>query len=325
MVQKKALILGITGQDGSHLAEILLDKGYEVHGLIRRSATGNKKNMAIIKDKIALHKGDLADATSLYRVINSVRPAEIYNMADQDHVSWSYDAVDYSIDITGAAVARILEIIKQVDAKIRFLQPVSFNMFGKVPSPQNEESSFRPQSLYGCAKVLAYVLARYYRDVYGLFASTAIFGNHESPRRSEEYVTKKIVRAAARISKGLQKEIYLGDLSMKIYFGYSKEYAEAAWNILQLKKTDDFMICTGEVHSVKEWLDESFNFVGLNADDYVKIDSKLIRPSKTDVLTGDPIKARKAFGFRPQVKFKEIVKIMMECELKEVEKELKCR
>jgi len=325
MVQKKALILGITGQDGSHLAEILLDKGYEVHGLIRRSATGNKKNIAHIQDKIALHKGDLADATSLYRVINSVRPAEIYNMADQDHVSWSYDAVDYSIDITGAAVARILEIIKQVDAKIRFLQPVSFNMFGKVPSPQNEESSFRPQSLYGCAKVLAYVLARYYRDVYGLFASTAIFGNHESPRRSEEYVTKKIVRAAARISKGLQKEIYLGDLSMKIDFGYSKEYAEAAWNILQLKKPDDFMICTGEVHSVKEWLDESFNFVGLNADDYVKIDSKLIRPSKTDVLTGDPVKARKAFGFRPKIKFKEIVKIMMECELKEVEKELKCR
>jgi len=198
-------------------------------------------------------------------------------------------------------------------------------MFGKVPSPQNEESSFRPQSLYGCAKVLAYVLARYYRDVYGLFASTAIFGNHESPRRSEEYVTKKIVRAAARISKGLQKEIYLGDLSMKIDFGYSKEYAEAAWNILQLKKPDDFMICTGEVHSVKEWLDESFNFVGLNADDYVKIDSKLIRPSKTDVLTGDPVKARKAFGFRPKIKFKEIVKIMMECELKEVEKELKCR
>ena len=325
MVQKKALILGITGQDGSHLAEILLDKGYEVHGLIRRSATGNKKNIAHIQDKIALHKGDLADATSLYRVINSVRPAEIYNMADQDHVSWSYDAVDYSIDITGAAVARILEIIKQVDAKIRFLQPVSFNMFGKVPSPQNEESSFRPQSLYGCAKVLAYVLARYYRDVYGLFASTAIFGNHESPRRSEEYVTKKIVRAAARISKGLQKEIYLGDLSMKIDFGYSKEYAEASWNILQLKKPDDFMICTGEVHSVKEWLDESFNFVGLNADDYVKIDSKLIRPSKTDVLTGDPVKARKAFGFRPKIKFKEIVKIMMECELKEVEKELKCR
>ncbi len=323
MTQKKVLVLGVTGQDGSFLAELLLDKGYEVHGLIRRSATGNKRNIQGILNKITLHKGDLADATSIYRVINSVKPDEIYNMADQDHVSWSFDAVEYSIDITGAAVARILEAIRHIDPKIKFLQPVSFNMFGKVPSPQNEESNFRPQSPYGCAKVLAYMLARYYRDVFGLFASTAIFGNHESPRRSEEYVTKKIVRAAARISKGLQKELYLGDLSMEIDFGYSKEYAEAAWNILQLKKADDFMICTGEVHSVKEWLDESFRYAGLKADDYVKIDSKLIRPSKTEVLTGDSVKARKAFGFKPKVKFKELVKIMMEHELKEVEKELK--
>ena len=319
---KKALILGITGQDGSYLAELLLSKGYEVHGLIRRSATGNKKNIMHILDKITLHKGDLADSTSLYRIISNVQPDELYNMADQDHVSWSYDAVEYSIDITGTAVARILEIIRQVNPKIRFLQPVSFNMFGKVPSPQNEESNFRPQSPYGCAKVLAYMLARYYRDAFNVFASTAIFGNHESPRRSEEYVTKKITRAAARISKGLQKDLHLGDLSMKIDFGYAKEYAEAAWSILQLKRPDDFMICTNEVHSVKDWLDESFKFVGLNADDYVKIDPKLIRPSKTDVLTGYPVKARKEFGFMPKVRFKELVKIMMEHELKEADKEI---
>ena len=319
---KKALILGITGQDGSHLAELLLSKDYEVHGLVRRSATGNRKNILSFQDKVTLHKGDLADSTSLYRIISKVKPDELYNMADQDHVSWSYDAVEYSIDITGTAVARILEIIRQVNPKIRFLQPVSFNMFGKVPSPQNEESNFRPQSPYGCAKVLAYMLARYYRDAFNVFASTAIFGNHESPRRSEEYVTKKITRAAARISKGLQKDLHLGDLSMKIDFGYAKEYAEAAWSILQLKRPDDFMICTNEVHSVKDWLDESFKFVGLNADDYVKIDPKLIRPSKTDVLTGDPVKARKEFGFMPKVRFKELVKIMMEHELKEADKEI---
>src|SRR3989344_6506421 len=272
---KKALILGITVQDGSHLAELLLSKDYEVHGLVRRSATGNRKNILSFQDKVTLHKGDLADSTSLYRIISKVKPDELYNMADQDHVSWSFDAVEYSIDITGTAVARILEIIRQVNPKIRFLQPVSFNMFGKVPSPQNEESNFRPQSPYGCAKVLAYMLVRYYRDVFGLFASTAIFGNHESPRRSEEYVTKKIVKAAARISKGLQKELYLGDLSTKIDFGYSKEYVEAAWNILQLKNPDDFVICTEEVHSVKEWLDESFKYAGLNSNHYVKIDLKL--------------------------------------------------
>lgn len=318
---KKALVFGITGQDGSYLAELLLGKGYEVHGLIRRSATGNKKNIIHILDRIVLHKGDLADATSIYRVIDEVRPAELYNMADQDHVSWSYDSVDYSFDITGAAVGRILEIIKQVDPKIKFFQPVSSNMFGRVSNPQNEESEFRPQSPYGCAKAFAFILTRYYRDVFGLFASTAIFYNHESPRRNEEYVTRKITKAVARIAKGTQKKLYLGDIDIKIDFGFAKEYAEAAWNILQLNKPNDFIICTGELHLIKEFAEEAFKCVGLKANDYLEIDKNLIRPGKTTELAGDFSKANKAFGYKPNVKFNELVKIMVEYDLKEVEEE----
>lgn len=275
-----------------------------------------------ILDKIRLHKGDLADATSIYRVINEIGPNEVYNMADQDHVSWSYDSVDYSFDITGAAVGRILEIIKQVDKKIKFFQPLSSNMFGKAQNPQNEDAYFKPQSPYGCAKAFAYLLTKYYREVFGLFASTAIFYNHESPRRLEEYVTRKITKAAARISKRLQKKLILGDIELKIDFGYAKEYAETAWRILQLKNPDDFIICTGELHSIKEFLEEAFKVVGLDAYDYVEFDKKLFRPGKTDSLTGDFSKATKAFGYKPKTKFKELVRIMVEHDLKEAEKEL---
>ncbi|MBI2559341.1 GDP-mannose 4,6-dehydratase [Candidatus Woesearchaeota archaeon] len=318
---KKVLIFGITGQDGSYLAEFLLEKGYEVHGLIRKSATGNKKNIMHILDRITLHKGDLADATSIYRIIKNVNPLELYNFADQDHVSWSYDSVDYSFDITGAAVGRILEIIKQVNPKIKFFQPVSSNMFGRAQNPQNEETNFRPQSPYGCAKAFAYILTRYYRDVFGLFASTAIFYNHESPRRSEEYVTRKITKAAARISKGLQKKLYLGDINIKIDFGYSKDYVEAAWKILQLDTPEDFIICTGELHSIREFVEKAFDCVGLKADDYMEIDKNLLRPGKTAELVGDFSKAKKAFGYKPKVKFGELVKIMANHDLKEIEKE----
>lgn len=318
---KKALILGITGQDGSYLAEFLLGKGYEVHGFIRRSATGNTKNIVQILDKITLHKGDLADPTSIYRVVNEVQPAELYNMADQDHVSWSYDSPVYSFDITGAAVGRILEIMKQASHDIRFLQPVSSNIFGKAESPQTEETSLRPQSPYGSAKAFAYILTRYYRDVFDLFASTAIFYNHESPRRNEEYVTRKITKGVSRIAKGFQKELYLGDTSAQIDFGFAKDYVEAAWNILQLDKPDDFIICTGQLHSVKEFAEEAFRCVGLKAEDYVKVDQKLLRPGRTSPLLGDPSKARTAFGFQPKVGFKELVRILVENDLKEAERE----
>ena len=309
--------------DVSYLAEILLEKGYEVHGLIRKSATGNTVNIQhlINQNKIILHKGDLADVTSLYRIINEVRPDEIYNEADQDHVSWSYASVGYSCDITGAAVGRILEIIKQIDPKIKYFQPVSSNMFGKATEiPQTEETSFRPQSPYAAAKVLAYMMCRYYRDVFGMFVCTGVFYNHESPRRTEDYVTRKITKAVARISKGLQDTLLLGNLDAKIDFGYAKEYMEAAWMIMQQKNPDDYIVCTGELHSVREWLDEAFSVVGLNPDDHVEFDPRFARPGNTGVLLGNNFKLR-SIGFEPKVKFKQLVRLMVEHDLKEAEKE----
>lgn len=319
---KKALIFGVTGQDGSYLAELLLEKGYEVHGFIRKSATGNTRNIDHIIDKIYIQRGDLADSTSIYRVINQVKPDEIYNEADQDHVGWSYDAVDYSSDITGAAVGRILEVIKQTDPKIKFFQPVSSNIFGQASNPQTEETALNPQSPYACAKSYAYLLVRYYRKVFGLFASTAIFYNHESPRRTDEYVTRKITKAAARISKGMQKELVLGDVSLEIDFGYAKEFMEAAWKIMQLKESNDFIICTGELHPVSEFLEEAFKAVNLKASDYTRFDKKFFRPGKNSPLTGDFSRATKAFGYKPKVKMKDLVKIMIENDLKETDKEI---
>jgi len=323
--QKKALVLGVTGMDGSYLAELLLSKGYEVHGFIRRTATGNTKNINHLMDKIILHRGDLADATSLYRVISKVRPHEIYNEADQDHVSWSYDGVGYSCDITGAAVGRILEMIKQIDPKIKYFQPVSSNMFGKADNPQTEETHLRPQSPYACAKAFAYLLCRYYRDVFGMHVSTGIFYNHESPRRTEDYVSRKITMAAARIKLGLQDKLSLGNLDLKIDFGYAAEYMEAAWRLMQLDKADDFIICTGELHTVREWLDEAFKVVGLKADDYVEFDPRFARPSTTSPLLGSNYKAREKFGFDPKIKFKELVKLMVEHDLELVKEEVKLR
>lgn len=312
----KALILGITGQDGSYLAELLLEKGYEVHGLVRRSATGNTRNIEHLLDRVMLHRGDLADTTSLYRIIRDVGPRELYNEADQDHVRWSFDAPEYSYDITGAAVGRLLEVVRQVDPTIKVFQPSSSNMFGKaVETPQNEETPFRPQSPYACAKVLAYVLARHYREAYGMFVSTGIFYNHESPRRTEEYVTRKITKAAARIKAGLEETLALGDLSAQIDWGYAGEYMEAAWNILQQARPDDYIIATGEAHSVREWLEVAFEMVGLRADDHVTVDERLLRPAGTAVLVGDASKARKAFGFEPKVRFRELVRMMVEADM----------
>lgn len=312
-MKRKALILGITGQDGSYLAEILLEKGYEVHGLIRRSATGNTKNIDHLLDRITLHRGDLADALSLFRIIAAVRPQEIYNEADQDHAGWSYDLVDYASDITGAAPGRILEIIRQIDPRTRFFQPLTSNMFGLTEScTQNEETPLMPQSPYACAKVYAWMLTKYYRQVHGIFASAAIFFNHESPRRAESYVTRKITKAAVRISRGLQEKLFLGDVEAQLDFGYAKEYMETAWRILQLERPDDFVIGTGEAHSVRAFAEEAFRQVGLSATDYVEIDPKLLRPGKTSTLIADYTKAQRAFGFTPKVRYRELVKIMMD-------------
>ena len=319
---KKALIFGVTGQDGSYLAEVLLEKGYEVHGMVRRSATGNTRNIDhLIQDKELFNRrfficrGDLADPTSLYRNIMTIKPDEIYNEADQDHVSWSYDMVGYSEDITGAAVGRILEIIRQLNPSIRYFQPCTSNMFGKTDSPlQAEDTPFNPQSPYACAKVLSYYITRYYREAFGIFASTAILYNHESPRRTEEYVTRKITKSVARIACGKQDKLVLGDLSAKIDWGYSREYMEAAWQMLQLDKPDDFVIATGEAHSVREFVEEAFKVVNLIPDQYVVTDSALIRPTKTSTLVGDISKARQRFGFDPKVKFRELVRLMVEAD-----------
>ncbi len=318
-MKKKALILGVTGQDGSYLAELLLGKGYQVHGLIRRSATGNTQNIEPILDRITAEQGDLADATSLYRIVASVRPDEIYNEADQDHAGWSYNAVDYASDITGASVGRILEIIRLVDPRIKFFQPLTSNMFGRAEtSPQNEDTPLRPQSPYACAKVYAFMLVRYFREVRGLFASSAIFFNHESPRRTESYVSRKITRAAVRISLGLQDKIRLGDLDTRIDFGYAKEYVEAAWRILKLERPDDFVIGTGEAHSIREFGEEAFRLVGLRLDDHVERDPALMRPGKTASLVADYSKAKRIFGFEPKVRFKDLVKLMVEHDMADV-------
>lgn len=322
----KALILGVTGQDGSYLADILLQKGYEVHGLIRKSATGNTRNIRHIMDNPALynksfflHRGDLADPTSLYRIIAEVHPREIYNEADQDHVRWSYDMVGYSSDITGAAVARVLEIIRQIDPKIRFFQPCTSNMFGLCEHEmQNEETPFNPQSPYAIAKTFAYYITRFYRQAYGLHASTAIFYNHESPRRTPEYVTRKITQAAARIAAGKQDILSLGDISARVDWGYAPEYMEAAWAMLQQEHPDDYIIASGEAHTVEEFVCEAFEVVGLNPGNYLKFSQEFIRPTKTSALIGDATKARKAFGFNPKIRFKELVRLMVKEDIDEV-------
>ncbi|MCR4328833.1 MAG: GDP-mannose 4,6-dehydratase [Patescibacteria group bacterium] len=318
---KKALILGITGQDGSYLAEVLLEKGYEVHGMYRKSATGNTRNIEHLKERITLHRGDLLDATSLYRIIREVNPDELYNEADQDHVGWSNDMVDFQYNVTGAAVGRILEIVKQLNPKIKVFQPVSSNIFGRPTEEiQNEETPFRPQSPYACAKVLAYVLCRFYRETYGMFVATAIFYNHESPRRPDDYLTRKVTKAVARIKAGLQDSLELGDLSAKIDWGYAREYMEAAWNIMQQPQADDYIIATGEAHSVQEFVDEAFRLANLDPKQYVKINPKFLRNAKNTTLIGDISKAKKTFGFEPKVKFKELVKLMVEADINDIKK-----
>ncbi len=321
---KKALILGVTGQDGSYLAEILLERGYQVHGMVRRSATGNTRNIdhlirdeKIFENKFFVERGDLADVTSLYRIISSVEPDEIYNEADQDHVSWSFAMPAYSYDITGSAVGRILEIIRQINPKIRYFQPCTSNMFGDPEEiPQNENTRFNPKSPYAIAKAFAFMQVKHYREAYGMFASNGILYNHESPRRTEEYVTRKITKAAAMIASGLQEKISLGDMSAEIDWGYAREYMETAHAILQQDKADDFIIATGETHTVREWLEEAFGRVNLDPNKHLEINQKFMRPTKTGKLVGDIGKARNKFGFNPKVKFKDLVGIMVDADLK---------
>jgi GDPmannose 4,6-dehydratase len=316
---KKALITGITGQDGSYLAELLLDKGYEVHGVIRRASNFNTQRIEHIYDKLKLHYGDLSDSSQLTRLLYDLQPDEIYNLGAQSHVRVSFDIPEYTGDVTGLSTVRLLEAIKETNLikKARYYQASSSEMFGKVHEvPQTETTPFHPRSPYGCAKVFAYWLTVNYRESYGLHASNGILFNHESPRRGETFVTRKITRAATRIKMGLQKGLYLGNLDAKRDWGYAKEYTEVMWLMLQQDNPDDYVCATNETHTIKEFCEECFGLLDLDWKEYVKYDERYERPAEVDLLIGDPAKLKKQIGWEPKVKFKELVKIMTEADLK---------
>ena len=316
-MSKKALILGIAGQDGSFLAEILLEKGYKVYGLVRRTAKDNLKNISHIISDIELFYGDLSDSISIKNAIDKSEPDEIYNEADQDHAGISFFIPSYNYDVTGAAVGRILEIIKNTNSNIKYFQPLTSNMFGNIEvSPQNENTPFFPINPYACSKVFAYYICKMYRNNYDMFVSTATFYNHESERRTDNYVTRKITKSAARISKGLQDKLLLGDLSAKIDWGYAKEYMDAAWNIMQLDKPDDFIIGTGIETSVEAFLNKTFEYLNLDPKKHVESSKSLHRPVKNLSLIADYSKANKAFGYEPKIMVDELIKIMVDHDLK---------
>jgi len=320
---KKALITGITGQDGSYLAELLLAKGYEVHGIIRRASSFNTDRIDHLyndKDvygvKLFLHFGDLADSTNLIKLLYGVQPDEIYNLAAQSHVRVSFDIPEYTADITALGAVRILEAIRETGLKARFYQASSSEMFGKVSeTPQNENTPFYPRSPYAASKVFAHWATINYRESYGMFASGGILFNHESPRRGETFVTRKITSAIARIKAGKQNKLFLGNLDAKRDWGYAKEYVEAMWLMLQQDKPEDYVIATGETHSVRDFLDEAFSYVGIDWHDYVELDPRYLRPAEVDELVGDARKAKRAFGWEPKVTFKELVRLMVDADM----------
>jgi len=321
---KRALITGITGQDGSYLAELLLEKGYEVHGIIRRSSSFNTNRIehlyqdSHIKDtRLFLHYGDLSDGSGLNRTLRKVKPNEIYHLGAQSHVRVSFDIPEYTADVTGVATVRLLDAILDTGIDTKFYQASSSEMYGKVLEvPQRETTPFYPRSPYGCAKVFAYWLTVNYREAYNLHASNGILFNHESPRRGETFVTRKITRALARILKGTQKELFLGNLDAKRDWGYAKDYVEAMWMMLQKPTGDDYVIATGETHSIKEFLDLAFGAVGRDWKDYVRKDPRYFRPTEVDLLIGDPTKAKKELGWTPKCSFPELVRLMVIEDLK---------
>lgn len=320
---KRALITGITGQDGSYLAEFLLAKGYEVHGIIRRASTFNTGRLdAIYQDphasgkRLILHYGDLSDASGLVRLVLQVQPDEVYNLAAQSHVRVSFDSPEYTTDITATGALRLLEAIREAGVKPRFYQASSSEMYGKVvETPQTEVTPFYPRSPYGCAKVYAHWITVNYRESYGLHASSGILFNHESPRRGETFVTRKITRAVAHIKAGLQQKLYLGNLDAKRDWGFAKEYVEAMWLMLQQDQPDDYVVATNETHSVREFLEVAFEHVGLDWKQYVEIDPRYYRPAEVDLLIGDYSKARKKLGWEPKTKFVELTKLMVDADV----------
>ena len=332
---KRALITGITGQDGSYLAELLLQKGYEVHGIIRRSSSFNTQRIDHIytdphfdDTRLFLHYGDLCDSVALVKLLYDLKPDEIYNLGAQSHVRVSFDIPESTGDIVGLGTQRILEAVRETGLaeKVRFYQASSSEMFGKVQEvPQTEKTPFWPRSPYACAKVYAYWITVNYREAYGIYACNGILFNHESPRRGETFVTRKITRAATRIKLGLQNALYLGNMDAKRDWGYAKDYVEMMWMMLQQDKPDDYVVATNETHSVREFVEETFAALDLDWKQYVKHDVRYERPAEVELLIGDPAKAKKQLGWEPKVKFKELVKIMVEADLKLAEAEKHAR
>ncbi len=326
---KKALVTGITGQDGSYLAELLLGKNYQVHGVIRRSSSFNTGRIDhLYQDphapgtRLKLHYGDLNDASSLNTLLRMVQPDEIYNLGAQSHVRVSFDVPEYTSEVTAIGTMRLLEAMRESGlSKTRFYQASSSEMFGSSPPPQNESTPFHPRSPYACAKVFAYWVTVNYREAYGFHAVNGVLFNHESPRRGETFVTRKVTRAAGRIKMGLQKELFLGNLEARRDWGYAKDFVEAMWLALQQDKPDDFVVATGESHSVRELCEEAFGNVGLDYRDFVQLDPRYLRPSEVDHLQGDASKARKALGWAPRTSFKELIKLMVESDLELARKE----
>ena len=313
MAKRKAFITGITGQDGSYLAEILLEKGYDVYGMIRRSSSFNTARIDHIFDELELVFGDLGDGSSLNQLIRRIRPDEVYNLGAQSHVRVSFDIPEYTADISALGTLRLLDAIREEDVKCRFYEAGSSEMFGKVrETPQTEATPFHPRSPYGVGKVFGYWITRNYREAYGMYAVNGILFNHESPRRGPTFVTRKITRTLGAILRDEQNELRLGNLEAKRDWGFALDYMEGAWRMLQADEPDDFVLATGETHSVREFLDEAFGYAGLDWHEYVKIDERYFRPAEVDVLLGDASKAREKLGWEPTIRFKELVRMMVD-------------
>jgi GDPmannose 4,6-dehydratase len=327
---KKALITGITGQDGSYLAELLLDKGYQVFGLVRRSSSFNTRRIDhLYKDphesdvRLHLIYGDLNDASSLNQILRKTRPDEIYNLGAQSHVRVSFDVPEYTGDVTGLGCMRLLEAIRETDLECRFYQASSSELYGKVvETPQRETTPFHPRSPYACAKAYAYYVTVNYRESYGMHASNGILFNHESPRRGETFVTRKITRAVARIKHGVQDKLFLGNLDAKRDWGFAGDYVEGMWRMLQREQPDDYVLATGETYSVRQFLDEAFSLVDLDWQRYVQVDPRYFRPAEVDLLLGDASKAREQLGWAPKVGFKQLVRMMVDADLERVQVEI---
>ena len=323
MAGKKALITGITGQDGSYLAELLLEKGYAVHGLVRRSSSFNTWRIDHVRDRLVLHYGDLVDQNSLARALEALQPDEVYNLAAQSHVRVSFDMPEYTTDVTAIGVLRVLDAVRDLGLHTRVYQAGSSEMFGLVQeTPQTEKTPFHPRSPYAVSKVYGHWMAVNYRESYAMHVSNGILFNHESPRRGENFVTRKITMGVAAIKQGRERELRLGNLEPKRDWGYAKDYVDAMWRILQQEKPGDYVVATGETHSVREFCEEAFGCVGLDWKDFVKVDAKYFRPAEVDVLLGDASKAHRELGWKPNVTFKELVKLMVEADLESAGKHL---